>query len=401
MKIRPVILCGGAGTRLWSQSKNNLAKQFIDFGGWSLLEKTLERVKGPTFDYPIISTNAKYLKLVKSYLKRFKVKNYKIVLEPSKRNTAPAILASALIKDIPNDQPLMFFAADHLIEKVSIFNKAINKNKSNLTDQNIFIFGIKPTSPSSEYGYFLTKKVKVNINKVTKFIEKPKEEKAKQVIKQKGYWNSGMFFLRKDSIINNFKKYQPTIYENCVNAVAKAKLKNNTYYLDKASFEKATAKSFDYAILEKTKLINAIKLDIPWSDLGSWKEISMMYQKNKSKYFKKKNVYYRPWGRYVNLFNGKGFLVKELYIKPKGILSLQKHYHREEHWMITGGTPKITVNKDVFFKKPYESVFIPLKAIHRIENTFNVPVKIIEVQTGSILKETDIVRYQDAYGRIK
>ena len=102
MKIRPVILCGGAGTRLWSQSKNNLAKQFIDFGGWSLLEKTLERVKSPTFDYPIISTNAKYLKLVKSYLKKFKVKNYKIVLEPSKRNTAPAILASALIKDIPN-----------------------------------------------------------------------------------------------------------------------------------------------------------------------------------------------------------------------------------------------------------------------------------------------------------
>ena len=127
----------------------------------------------------------------------------------------------------------------------------------------------------------------------------------------------------------------------------------------------------------------------------------MMYQKNKSKYFKKKNVYYRPWGRYVNLFNGKGFLVKELYIKPKGILSLQKHYHREEYWMITEGTPKITVNKDVFFKKPFESVFIPLKAIHRIENTFNVPVKIIEVQTGSILKETDIVRYQDAYGRIK
>ena len=157
MKIRPVILCGGAGTRLWSRSKNNLAKQFINFGGWSLLEKTLERVKSPIFDYPIISTNAKYLKLVKTYLKKFKVKNYKIVLEPSKRNTAPAILASALIKDIPNEQPLMFFAADHLIEKTSIFNKAINKNKVNLTDQNIFIFGIKSTAPSSEYGYFLTK----------------------------------------------------------------------------------------------------------------------------------------------------------------------------------------------------------------------------------------------------
>ena len=401
MKIRPVILCGGAGTRLWPQSKNSLAKQFIDFGGWSLLEKTFERVKGPTFDYPIISTNAKYLKLVKKFLKKFKVKNYKIILEPSKRNTAPAILASALIKDIPNEQPLMFFAADHLIEKISIFNKAIIKNKTNLTNQNVFIFGIKPTAPSSEYGYFLTKKVKGNINKVTKFIEKPKESKAKQVIKQKGYWNSGMFFLRKDSIINNFKRYQPVIYKNCVNAVDKAKLKGNTYYLDKASFEKATAKSFDYAILEKTKQINAIKLDIPWSDLGSWKEICKMYNKNKIKYFKKKNVYYRPWGKYVNLFEGKGFLIKELYVKPKGILSLQKHHHRAEHWLITQGVPRITLNNDKFSKKINESIFIPLGAVHRIENPNNKPVKIIEAQVGSILKETDIVRYQDFYGRVK
>jgi len=401
MKIRPVILCGGAGTRLWPQSKNNLAKQFIDFGGWSLLEKTLERVKGPTFDCPIISTNSKYLKLVKSYLKKFKVKNYKIILEPSKRNTAPAILASALIRDIPNEQPLMFFAADHLIEKASIFKKAINKNKINLTDQNIFIFGIKPTTPSSDYGYFITKKVKGNINKVTKFIEKPTEAKAKQVIKQKGHWNSGMFFLRKDSIINNFKKYQPIIYKNCVNAVSKALLKNNTYYLNKTSFEKATAKSFDYAILEKTKKINAIKLDIPWSDLGSWKEILKMYDKNKNKYYKKENVYYRPWGKYVNLFEGKGFLIKELHVKPKGILSLQKHYHRAEHWLVTLGAPHITLNKNKFSKKANDTIFVPLGAVHRIENRSKKPVKIIEAQVGSILKETDIVRYQDIYGRTK
>jgi len=401
MKIRPVILCGGAGTRLWPNSKNHQAKQFIDFGNWTLLGKTLDRVKSSTFDAPIISTNLKYLKEVKKHLKKHKISRYKIVLEPAKRNTAPAILASALIKDIPNEQPLMFFAADHLIEKTSIFNKAINKNKTNLTDQNIFIFGIKPTSPSSEYGYFLTKKVKGNINKVTKFIEKPKEAKAKQVIKQKGYWNSGMFFLRKDSIINNFKKYQPTIYKNCLNAVSKAKLKDNTYYLNKASFEKATAKSFDYAILEKTKQINAIKLDIPWSDLGSWKEILKMYDKNKNKYYKKKNVYYRPWGRYVNLFEGKGFLIKELFVKPNGILSLQKHHHRSEHWFVTQGTPKITLNKDSFSRKKNDHIFIPLEAIHRIENKDTKPVKIIEAQVGSILKESDIVRFQDVYGRTK
>ena len=400
MKIRPVILCGGAGTRLWEDKKHHQPKQFIDFGGWNLMEKTLERIKNPIFDYPIISTNNKYLSQVRRSLKNAKIKKYKIVLEPAKKNTAPAILSSALIKDIPLKQSLMYFAADHLIEKTSIFNRSIKNNIKNLDDKNIFIFGIKPTNPSSEYGYFLTKKIK-NINKVSKFIEKPNILKAKQVIKKKGYWNSGMFFLRKDSIINNFKKYQPKTYKSCLLSVNKSKYKNNTYYLNKSAFIKSVEKSFDYAILEKSKNINAIKLDIPWSDLGSWKEISKIFNKNKSKYFKKKNVFYRPWGSYTNLFKGKNFLVKELNVKSKGILSLQKHHHRSEHWLITQGKPLITLNKKKLSKSVNESIYIPKGAIHRIENPFKINVKILEIQKGSILKETDIVRYQDIYGRVR
>ena len=399
MKIRPVILCGGAGTRLWEDKKHHQPKQFIDFGGWNLMEKTLERIKNPIFDYPIISTNNKYLSQVRRSLKNAKIKKFKIVLEPAKKNTAPAILSSALIKDIPLKQSLMYFAADHLIEKTSIFNRSIKNNVKNLDDKNIFIFGIKPTNPSSEYGYFLTKKIK-NINKVSKFIEKPNILKAKQVIKKKGYWNSGMFFLRKDSIINNFKKYQPKTYKSCLLSINKSKYKNNTYYLNKSAFIKSVEKSFDYAILEKSKNINAIKLDIPWSDLGSWKEISKIFNKNKSKYFKKKNVFYRPWGSYTNLFKGKNFLVKELNVKSKGILSLQKHHHRSEHWLITQGRPLITLNKKKISKSINQSIYIPKGAIHRIENPFKINVKILEIQKGSILKETDIVRYQDIYGRV-
>ena len=399
MKIRPVILCGGAGTRLWEDKKHHQPKQFIDFGGWNLMEKTLERIKNPIFDHPIISTNNKYLSQVRKSLKNAKIKKFKIVLEPAKKNTAPAILSSALIKDIPLKQSLMYFAADHLIEKTSIFNRSIKNNVKNLNDKNIFIFGIKPTNPSSEYGYFLTKKIK-NINKVSKFIEKPNILKAKQVIKKKGYWNSGMFFLRKDSIINNFKKYQPKTYKSCLLSVNKSKYKNNTYYLNKSAFIKSVEKSFDYAILEKSKNINAIKLDIPWSDLGSWKEISKIFNKNKSKYFKKKNVFYRPWGSYTNLFKGKNFLVKELNVKSKGILSLQKHHHRSEHWLITQGKPLITLNKKKLSKSVNQSIYIPKGAIHRIENPFKINVKILEIQKGSILKETDIVRYQDIYGRV-
>ena len=207
MKIRPVILCGGAGTRLWPNSKRNIPKQFIDWGGWTLLEKTLQRVKSSIFDYPIITTNSAYLNLVKRYLVKCKIKKYRIILEPFKKNTAPAILSSALLKEVPYNQSMVFFPADQLIEKINQFNKSISSNKKHLSENNIFIFGIKPTSPSSEYGYFLTKKIPNNLNKVHRFIEKPNKNKVKEILKKKGYMNLGIFFARKDSIINIFAKH--------------------------------------------------------------------------------------------------------------------------------------------------------------------------------------------------
>jgi len=401
MKIKPVIMCGGAGTRLWPQSKNNLPKQFINFGGWTLFEKTLQRIKSSTFDYPVISTNLAYVNLIRKYLLKCKIKKFKIVIESSKKNTAPAILTSALLKEIPYDQSMIFFPADHLIEKKNRFNKSIVSNKKYLNDRNIFIFGIKPTSPSSEYGYFLTKKISRNINKVDRFIEKPNINKAKKIIKKNGYWNSGMFFARKDSIVNNFIKHQPQIFKLCIDAVNKSTIQKNVYHLNKRSFNKLKEKSFDYAILEKSRNINAIKLNIPWSDLGSWKEISNIFNKNKSKYFKESNVFYRPWGKYINLYSGNGFLVKELVLNPMSSISLQKHKFRTEHWTITSGKAIITINKKKFFKNINETAFIPKGVIHRAENPFKKPVKIMEVQTGTILKETDIIRYQDVYGRVK
>jgi len=129
MKIRPVILCGGSGNRLWPKSNKHQAKQFINFGNWTLFGKTLERIKNPYFDNPIISTNLKYLKEVKKHLKKYTINNYKIILEPAKKNTGPAILSSALIKDIPDQQPLMILSADHLIEKSKLFIKEIKKKK--------------------------------------------------------------------------------------------------------------------------------------------------------------------------------------------------------------------------------------------------------------------------------
>ena len=209
-----------------------------------------------------------------------------------------------------------------------------------------------------------------------------------------------MFLARKDSIINNFKKYDNETFKNCSKSYLKSKRSKKICLLNKKYFLLSKSNSFDYAILEKSSDIYCIALNIPWSDLGSWKEILKVYKINKSKYYKKSNVFTRPWGKYINLFQGTNFLIKELTINSKSSISLQKHNYRSEHWTITQGKPKITINNKKYLAKKEASFFIPVKTIHRIENLYQKPVKIMEAQIGSILKETDIIRYEDIYGRI-
>ena len=401
MRVKPVILCGGAGTRLFPNLKKSPLKQFIDFGGWSLIEKTLDRIKNPIFDSPIISTNKMYAKLIRKALKKKKIKKFKIVLEPFKKNTAAAIISSTLIDDIKINQPILFLPSDHYLPEKDKFNKILKLNLPNLNSNNIFIFGVKPKTPSTDYGYILNKKIKKKINKVIKFIEKPDINKAKKIISQNGYWNSGIVLAKKESIIKNAKKIQKKLFVSCLNATIKSKLKNDTISLNKKHFSRIKAISFDFAILEKAKEINSIKLNLTWSDLGSWKEIFKIIKSKTSQSYIKKNTYYRPWGNYKNFFKGKNFLLKELTINKNSSISLQKHYHRAEHWTVTSGKPKITIDKKIFFKKVNDSIFIPKGSIHRIENVYNQHVKIVEAQLGSTLKETDIVRYKDVYGRVK
>ncbi len=402
MKINPVILCGGEGTRLWPNSKTKQPKQFIDFGGWTLFEKTLLRIKGKLFEPPVIITNKDYLHSVKKFLFKHKFKKWYIVLEPIKKNTNAAIATVACLP-LSNDNPVIIFPSDHLIDNVSKFNQSLIKNAKYLNEFEIFLFGIKPRNPSNQYGYFKMKKESTHINKIIKFIEKPSVFNARKIIKKKGYWNSGIIFAKQNALLNSFNNHDFRTLKYAFDSfeLGKKKIMGPIFYLNKKIFNKIEEKSFDYAILEKYKHINGIKLDIPWTDLGNWKEILKVFNKNKFKLTKKKNTYFRPWGKYVNLFRGKRFLIKELTVNSKSSISLQKHFLRSEHWMVTQGKPKITLNKKKFFKKKSESIFIPKQAVHRIENLYNKPIKIMEAQIGEVLKESDIVRYQDIYGRIK
>ena len=401
MKIKPVILCGGAGTRLFPNLKKSPSKQFIDFGGWTLFGKTLDRIKSSIFDSPIISTNKIYEKLVRVTLKKKKIKNFKIVLEPLKKNTAPAIIVSTLIGDIKINQPILFLPSDHYLPEKDKFNKILKSNLSNLNNNNIFIFAVKPKNPSSDYGYLLSKKTNKKISKVIKFIEKPNKKDAKKIIIQKGCWNSGIVLARKDSIINNSKLVQKNLFNFCLKAVINSKQQKNTISINKKYFAKIKAISFDYAVLEKAKEINSIQLNQIWSDLGSWKEIFKVIKSKTTQSYIKKNTFHRPWGNYKNFFKGVDFLLKELTVNAKSSISLQKHQHRSEHWTVINGNPKITLGKKFFFKKINETIFVPKGSIHRIENIYNKPVKIIEAQLGAVLKEADIIRYQDVYGRVK
>jgi mannose-1-phosphate guanylyltransferase/mannose-6-phosphate isomerase len=401
MKVKPVILCGGSGTRLFPNFKKSPSKQFIDFGGWTLFEKTLDRIKDPIFDSPIISTNKIYEKLVRKALNKKKLKKFIIILEPLKKNTAPAITISTLIDDIRINQPVLFLPSDHYLPEKIKFNKILKSNLSSLSNTNIFVFGVKPKNPNSDYGYILSKKINNNINKVIKFIEKPNEKKAKNIILKKGHWNSGIVLARKDSIIKNVKKIQKNLFKHSFDSLLKGSFKKNTINLNKKNFNKIKAISFDYAILEKAKEINSIHLNLSWSDLGSWKEIFKIIKTKTSKTYVNKNTFYRPWGSYKNFFKGENFLLKELTINSKSSISLQKHHHRSEHWTVVSGKPKITLDKKIFFKKVNETIFIPKGSVHRIENIYSQPVKIVEAQLGGILKESDIVRYKDVYGRVK
>jgi len=409
MKIVPVILCGGAGTRLWPDSKNNLPKQFINFGGWTLFEKTLQRVKDNIYTSPRIITNILYLKTVKKLLIKHEFKNWQIILEPFKKNTAAAVALAC--GGYSPDIPLAIFPSDHFIENDKEFNNKLKKNKKfishekYLNKKDILIFGIKPKSPSDQYGYFLLEKKRRGPKKVKKFIEKPSLYNAKKIINRGGYWNSGILFGTVEAFYNSFIKHDPKTLEYCLQARKNGKYNYNNNKsltkLNKKIFKKINSKSYDYAVLEKYNYVRGIKLNIDWTDLGNWFEILKIFNKKKKNYYQKKNLFKRPWGHYINLYRGKGFLIKELFVKPQGILSLQKHDHRSERWLITKGKAKITLDKKIFYKKLNETISIPKESIHRIENNTKKPIMIMEAQIGNILKETDIVRFQDIYGRVK
>tara|TARA_B100000963_G_C22610747_1_gene664721 strand:- start:181 stop:1578 length:1398 start_codon:yes stop_codon:yes gene_type:complete len=274
MIVRPVILVGGSGTRLWPQSREKFPKQFIPtFKDYSLFDLTIKRViKIKNSAKPIIVTNSDYQFLVKDSLKKFSI-NADIILEPIGRNTSAAIYMSAKICD-KNDE-IVIFPSDHYIQKENTFLNDVNlvlkkKNKSDWVT-----FGIFPNKPSSAYGYMKIQNINKNkyLKKITKFVEKPSISLAQKFLNSKNYvWNSGIFFGNANQIIKSITEHAPEIAKTAEKAFKSIKHTKNTnvYQFKKQDFEKIPSLPIDISVMEKNHNIYCYPCNFIWSDIGSW-----------------------------------------------------------------------------------------------------------------------------------
>ncbi len=287
--ITPIILAGGSGTRLWPLSRKKLPKQFhalID--NKSMLQLTLLRLKDANFNKPIIICNSDHKFVVEDQISEIDIK-CDILLEPCSKNTAPAItLASLLIKSEAN---LLILAADHMIDNKKIFVQQIKASISHVEQNNVVIFGIRPTTPNTQYGYIETGFEVGDGFQVVSFKEKPNLSLAKEYYKNKNYyWNSGIFFFKKSTLLSELKKFSPEILDICKKTHKSLSKDKNFINFEKEQFTKCPKKSIDYAIMEYTKNAIMVPLKTRWSDIGSWQSLMNESKKDKNGNVTKGNI---------------------------------------------------------------------------------------------------------------
>ncbi len=290
MKITPVILSGGSGTRLWPVSRSLNPKQFLDFFGEnSLFQKAALRVKNSDdFFEPIVVCNNEHRFTVAEELQKINATAKSIILEPIGRNTAPAIAIAALdaiAADEANDL-ILVMPSDHIILDEKSFITNVKKAAKAANEGYLVTFGIVPDKAETGYGY-IKKNIELEyfaeIFSVEKFIEKPDLARAEQFLESGEYlWNSGIFLFKASAYLAVLKKLQNDIYVNCVAAYSKGVRDLDFIRLDSADFEKCSSISIDYAVMEKAAKVAVAPLSVGWSDVGSWQAISEIANKDEN-----------------------------------------------------------------------------------------------------------------------
>lgn len=466
--IVPLLMCGGAGTRLWPMSREARPKQFIRlFGQRSTFQDTVMRItEAGTFGRPIVVTNAAYRFMVQEQLREIDVEA-DILLEPVRRDSAPGLAAGATFAAAKDpDAIVVAVAADHVVTDAPAFREACRVAADVAKTGYITTFGIAPARPATEYGYIKRGEALGNSAfKVERFVEKPDLETATRYVDEGYLWNSGNFVFSADKLLGEYRRNEPASADAVSAAVVNARKDLGFIALDPDAFSKARAVSIDYAVMERTTDTAVVPVSHDWSDVGSWRAVWELSAKDKDGNVAQGDVVfegarncsvisnkaivaldgvedltvvvtedavlvsnqkdparfkrlvgklqkaapkvtedhvkvYRPWGSYQSLDLEARHQVKRIVVKPGGRLSLQRHFHRSEHWIVVRGVALVTVNDQVRTIHENESIYIPIGATHRMENPGKIPLELIEVQTGSYLGEDDIVRIEDDYRRV-
>ena len=406
-KLRPIILAGGSGKRLWPLSTKEKQKQFISlFGEYSLFDLTLQRInKKSLFKSPIIVTSEKYIRYVEESIERTGVEPGLIVLEPQSKNTFPAISLAVMLNSLKNKNETFFVApSDHYISKNKEFHSTCLIAKDKVVDGSLMLFGIKPEMPSPEYGYILCNRTKGVTNEVIDFVEKPDKDLAKKLLKKPYvFWNAGMFIFNQEWFLSTCKE---TNLEglNEISTLIPNKYPDDLYFLpNKENFKLISDIAFDKALVEDNNKTLVTQLDAGWSDLGSWTSLRALQKDPESRMTLFTDTYNfrveKPWGFYETIMETDASKVKLISVLPGHKLSLQKHKHRSETWHVIRGEAKVTKGNERFCMLIGDSVIIHKNEVHRLEKLSKEPLEIVEIQTGSYFGEDDIIRIKDLYGR--
>tara|TARA_Y100000746_G_scaffold190174_1_gene169918 strand:+ start:694 stop:1938 length:1245 start_codon:yes stop_codon:yes gene_type:complete len=406
-KLRPIVLAGGTGKRLWPLSTKDKPKQFIPlFGEYSLFDLTLQRLnQDAIFKRPIIVTSRDYLGYVEDSITRTGVEPEKIILEPASKNTFPAIslaVMTALLKN--KDERFLITPSDHYISKNKEFHNTCKIARDNFEYEGLILFGVKPENASPEYGYITATYLGESVSKVESFIEKPDSEKAKELItKPNVLWNAGMFSFDGSWFLKSCKKIDKAALKEIEYLKPKEYPESLYIFPDEDKFTKISSSPFDKIFVENNTTNYVIQLKAGWSDLGSWYSLSSLHKnlKNEMTLFPDDSFSReeRPWGFFENLMETRTSKVKLLCVFPDQKLSLQRHKYRSETWYVIEGEAKVTKSNERFTLLSGDSIAIEKNEEHRLENLSDKPLEIIEIQTGTYFGEDDIIRIKDSYGR--